>query len=340
MQKAAISIILLLALLAACKKKVPERAYYYWKTKFTLTPADGQLLRSLHINKLYIRFFDVDWEESKGEAIPKGKINFASPTEKGLDIVPVVYITNKTFLHTKGKDIGVLAEKVFNQMNIIAGKNSIVYKEMQFDCDWTESTRASYFNFINEIKQLSGNCTLTLSATIRLHQVKYYKITGVPPVDRGMLMYYNMGKIDTSATNNSIFNTNDAGKYIDHIDSYPLPMDIVLPTFSWGILIRGGKVINLLSSLSLGDFKNNCNFIPVCNNQYKVRQSFFYKGFYLMENDLVKVEQTTPELCKLAAMQVAKKMKHPALVAFYHLDSLNYTNYEPKDFEEIFNYFR
>lgn len=340
MRKIAITCVLLVSLLAACTKKAPERAFYYWKTRFTLTPTDEHLLRSLHVKKLYVRFFDIDWEETKGEAIPKGKINFVSPVNKGISIIPVVYITNKTFLHVKDKDVEVLADKVFKQINLMAARNNITYSELQLDCDWTESTRAAYFDFITQIKRISGKQNPTISATIRLHQVKYFKLTGIPPVDRGMLMYYNMGKIDTVAANNSIFNTNDAAKYVSYLKDYPLPTDVVLPTFSWGIHIRKGKVINLLSSFSMSDCENNLNFIPVCANQFRVKQSFFYKGFYLMQDDLVKVEQTTPELCKQAAMQVAKQMKPAATVAFYHLDSLNLNQYEPKDFEEIFDYFR
>lgn len=339
MQKHVIIVVLLGALLAACTKKAPERAFYYWKTRFTLTHSDTQLLHSLQVKKLYVRFFDVDWEETKGEAIPKGKIEFVSPVSKDIHIIPVVYITNKTFLHVKRNNVGTLAEKVYRQINIMARKNNIAYSELQFDCDWTESTRADYFDFINHIKRLAEKQKSTITATIRLHQVKYCKLTGIPPVDRGMLMYYNMGKIDTVAENNSIFNTNDAAKYVAYVKNYPLPMDVVLPTFSWGIQIRKGKVINLLSSLSMADFENNVNFIPVCNNQFRVKQSFFCKGFYLMQDDLVKVEQTTPELCKQAAIQVAKNMKSPAAVAVYHLDSLNLIHYEPKDFEEIFNCF-
>lgn len=340
MLKNVIITIFLGALLAACTKKAPERAFYYWKTRFTLTPSDRQLLHSLQVKKLYVRFFDVDWEEANGEAIPKGKIEFVSPINKDLSIIPVVYITNKTFLHVKGNNAEMLAEKVFRQVNIMARKNNITYSELQFDCDWTESTRTAYFDFINHIKRLSEKQKSVITATIRLHQIKYYKLTGIPPVDRGMLMYYNMGKIDTVATNNSIFNTNDAAKYVAYTKNYPLPMDVVLPAFSWGVQIRKGKVINLLSSLSMADFKNNANFIPVCDNQFRVKQSFFCKGFYLMQDDLIKVEQTTPQLCKQAAMQVAKNMKSPATVAVHHLDSLNLTQYEPKDFEEIFNYFR
>jgi hypothetical protein len=48
----------------------------------------------------------------------------------------------------------------------------------------------NYLKFIAVFKKLSKK---KLSATIRLHQVKYFKKTKIPNVDSGVLMYYNMG---------------------------------------------------------------------------------------------------------------------------------------------------
>ena len=77
-----------------------------------------------------------------------------------------------------------------------------------------------------------------LSATIRLHQVKYYKQAGIPPVDRGMLMFYNMGKLNALTAENSIYNSNDAAGYIETVDDYPLKLDLALPAFSWAVHFR------------------------------------------------------------------------------------------------------
>ncbi len=52
------------------------------------------------------------------------------------------------------------------------------------------------------VREQSG---LPLSSTIRLHQIKYRERTGVPPVERGMLMFYNMGQFSADPEARAIF---------------------------------------------------------------------------------------------------------------------------------------
>ena len=82
-----------------------------------------------------------------------------------------------------------------------------------------------------------------LSATIRLHQVKYREETGVPPVDYGVLMYYNMGHISAMGAN-SIYDRSTALRYLGKLREYPLPLDIALPMFAWGVHSADGQVLN------------------------------------------------------------------------------------------------
>jgi hypothetical protein len=282
----------------------------------------------------------VDWDANRRTAIPLGKIKFLSGISPEIRVIPVVYITNKTFLNLNHTEIKLLTSKVVEQVYYIAKQNKLSFTEIQFDCDWTESTRLKYFSFIDNVKKLIDK-HIKLSATIRLHQVKYYKLTGIPPVQRGMLMFYNMGKIDNCLNRNSIYNSIDVQNYTPYLKNYPLALDAVLPAFSWGIQIRKGKIIGLLNNLNSSDFKNNTNFKYLGKEQYQVTKSFFYNGFYFMDQDLVQVEEITPEICKNAAKEVSGAMKSlPGTIALFHLDSTNLTNYEKKDFEEIFNCFR
>ena len=340
-KKTCVFVLFLALLLASCEQKQPEHAFYYWKTRFAISADQKQFLNSLDVTKLYIRLFDVGWDETRQRVFPQGKIRFSSSVPKGMSIVPVVYITNKVFTKTKPDQVKELAGKVYKEVKALCSSNKINYTELQFDCDWTETTRVSYFAFLQAIKDSLKNTDVNLSATIRLHQVKYYKLTGIPPVSRGMLMFYNMGKIDTIQGHNSIYEQADAAKYTQYIHSYPLHMDVVLPAFSWGIQIRKGRVIGLLNNLGLNDFENYPNFKPVAENMYEAGNSFFYRGFYFMKGDKVKVEDVSPALCKQAAGELAEKLKRtPSTVAIYHLDSVILTRYEKSDFQEIFANFR
>ncbi|HEY4785895.1 MAG TPA: hypothetical protein VIH57_07590 [Bacteroidales bacterium] len=332
---------LLFLLLIGCKKPAPQRAFYYWKTTFHPSASEEKYLTDLKVHKIYLRLFDVEWDESKGKAMPVGKISFNDKPALKLEFVPVVYIVNKTLQETSPGAIPDLALKILGLTQNLTQTNYIQFKELQLDCDWTESTREKYFLFLNTLKAELAKNHQTLSATIRLHQIKYAVLTGIPPVHRGMLMYYNMGKIDALSPKNSIYNNEDASKYVEYIRKYPLPLDVALPAFSWGVHIRGNKVIDLLNNMTPADFKNNANFIRADSLQLTVDSSCFFRGFYFMRNDHIKFEDVSPEMCLQAAQQLTHKLEgKPGSVAIFHLDSLIITRYEEKKLEEIFDSFR
>jgi len=323
-----------------CQHSSSDRSFYYWKTTFHLSAVEEKCLADLNVHKLYLRLFDVDWDETRGTSIPVGKISFVSKPKPALKIIPVVYIVNKTLQKTSPGAIPDLASKVLSQAQRIMYVNNLTYRELQIDCDWTETTRDKYFHLLTILKVELSKTNQILSATIRLHQVKYASFTGIPPVHRGMLMYYNMGKIEATSGKNSIYNQGDAAKYVDYVSRYPLPLDIALPAFSWGLHIRGVKVIDLLNNMSPLDFKNNTNFGRLDSMQVTVDSSLFFKGIYFMKKDRIKIEEVTPELCLQAAQQLCGKLQSkPGTVALFHLDSLMMTRYEEKKLEEIFNSF-
>ena len=318
MQNRLLSLIIVLLSLYGCRKQTPERSFYYWKTTFHLSAGEEKYLSDLNVHKLYLRLFDVDWDETKGNATPAGKISFVSKPTPSLDFIPVVYIVNKTLQKTSPEAINDLASRILNLSKNLMSSNNLKFTELQIDCDWTESTRDKYFQLLTFLKKELAKSNQTLSATIRLHQVKYASITGIPPVHRGMLMYYNMGKIDAMSARNSIYNKEDASKYVAYVSKYPLPLDVALPAFSWGIHIRGDKVVDLLNNMSPLDFKNNTNFKPADSTQLVVDSSLFFRGFYFMKNDLIKMEEVTPTLCLQAAQQLTDKLqKKPGTVALF-----------------------
>jgi len=54
----------------------------------------------------------------------------------------------------------------------------------------------------------------------------------VPPVDKGLLMFYNMGKISPDLNaRNSIYNRADAEAYLESLPNYRLSLDVALPVF-------------------------------------------------------------------------------------------------------------
>jgi len=76
----------------------PKRGFYYWKTEWSASPAILRTLSGDRIDRLYMRLFDVEWNERDGAAEPIAPLRFESAPPRGVKIVPVVYITNAVFL--------------------------------------------------------------------------------------------------------------------------------------------------------------------------------------------------------------------------------------------------
>ena len=62
----------LLFLITACQKDVDrniETAFYHWKTSLDISDYEANYLKAISANRLYLRFFDIDWDGSAGEGL-------------------------------------------------------------------------------------------------------------------------------------------------------------------------------------------------------------------------------------------------------------------------------
>lgn len=309
----------------------PKRAFYYWKTRWVGSPQVQSTLSQNAIGTLYMRFFDVGWDEVGRAAHPISALEFASPVPERVEIIPVVYLVNNVFLNIPYRDVEQLAQNVGQKIDRMASDQGIRFGQVQIDCDWTDGSRRNYFHFAELLNRQLQEQGKTLSATIRLHQVKYAERTGVPPVDRGMLMFYNFGRIQADATRSSIFNAQDASLYASFIESYRLPLDVVLPLFSWTVHSREGEVVGLSEELTAEELDSFEGFQKLSPNRYTVQRSFFFHGRYFVRGDRIVIEETTPEMTQAAA-RLAKRgagKKKYATVALFDLDERHLEKFEP-----------
>ncbi len=324
--------------LVCCKRErhQPDRAFYYWKSNFNLSAKDIAYLNDAHVSKLYIHFFDVAFSDRDNKPYPVDEVRFSTMPDKQFEYIPVVFIPNKTLEHLSADSIEQLSSHIYTQVSYLATANRLSYKELQFDCDWTETTRVKYFKLLTFFHDRLHDSGKILSATIRLHQVKYPDVTGIPPIDRGMLMFYNMGKINAEPGNNSIYNSKDANKYVTYVTSYPLPLDVALPVFSWAVCIRNGQANNIIEKAVRTDFPDSL-FSAIGNNMFISRSSVLLHGRYFDKNDTVKMEEVTPQLCVEAANNVNGYLKdaHRTLSLFEY-DSLYLSHYDKKSITQIF----
>ena len=84
--------------LTGCKPTVgkeedlPEISFFYWKSTFKDKDVSSCWLDSIPVNKLYIRFFDVDVDANLGP-IPVAPLT-GLPKKLPFSLTPVVFITN------------------------------------------------------------------------------------------------------------------------------------------------------------------------------------------------------------------------------------------------------
>ncbi|NOT74388.1 MAG: hypothetical protein HOP08_05620 [Cyclobacteriaceae bacterium] len=326
--------------ISSCGKKneTITRSFYYWKSGFSLGTDGNRLLNELGVKKLYVKFFDVDIYEE--DAYPRSTLHVLDTIPAGIEIVPVVFLTNATLKGTSDYALKDLAVKIVRKIKGIQNCFTSItpIKEIQFDCDWSEETKDNYFSLLNKIQ---GEFTepIMVTATIRLHQVKYFHATGVPPVKRGTLMFYNMGDIDDMNGESSIFNVKDASRYLVNFDQYPLPLDIALPVFSWAIVYREGKILGIINDFG-DDLTNNGALTMVKENLYKVDKTIRYHDMTLINGDHVKVERSgTEEALSAAGLIKPYLAKDSITVTLFDFDYKNLSKYETQSIEKIFTRF-
>lgn len=269
-----ISLILVFTLIVFSYNKTQTKdiqiSFYSWENSF----------EEQNINeKLYIKVLDVNFS-TKLELL---KTNIKDVPK---NFIPVIYITNETM---KNVDYSLLSKAILETLK------NYKFDEIQIDCDWSLSTRSNYFNLLEDLKEKLNK---KISATIRLHQIKYYAKTGIPPVDYGVLMYYNMSNIGDFNTKNSILDNEIAKKYHYNFDVYPLKLKLALPLYSQAIQFREEKAISLFEGVEEKDFNND--FEKLENNRYKVLNSHYFKGRYIYKDDIFRLENSNEQDIKIA----------------------------------------
>ncbi len=309
------------------KRVIP--AFYHWQTEFLVGMEERSFLKALDAQKLYVKFFDIDWDFARQEPVPLAVMRNGPDRSIQYEIVPCIFITNRTFLHLEISKVGELAKQTVNKIEQLAGDVDI--RELQFDCDWTLATKQAYFAFLREVKILLKDRNVKISATIRLHQLKYPETTGVPPVDRGALMVYNVGDLESWITSNSILTTSDLLPYLVPFEDYSLQLDIALPVFAWGVVYRNNRLIKLINNLRAEMLLDSLRFLKLGENRYELKKSTYIKGYFLYKGDRIRTEAISPDLLEqVAELLVPNIASNEFSAIFYHLDSatIKYFNHE------------
>lgn len=306
---------------------------------------------------LYVRLFDVDYSAGYGGGVPAGNINIHSLALER-PVVPVVFVTNRVFSKvTAAADIDSLATKIAQRtqryMAHLAEKlwdsreryipwertaavrdsfcrdwTQRYIHEIQIDCDWTASTREQFFRLLKTLKKHPVCTDRTLSCTIRLHQFRDRKTTGIPPAERGTLMCYNLTSPKDTSTRDAIFDLALLQNYLGGQPRYPLPLDVALPVFNWGAWYRGGEFRGLLSNWTPTNCLDSNYFSPIAAQMYQVRRDTVCANNYLREGDLIRLDGAEDEDLRAALPLLKPLFSSQSRLIFFDWDTAKIHRYE------------
>ncbi|MDQ8748968.1 hypothetical protein BAS06_00545 [Elizabethkingia miricola] len=316
MKKSLLLLLLISLFTWSCKKGEKKHPYtfYYWRTNFELSQAEKQALEKASTPILYTRYFDID--KVNGRFQPVGILTSKQNIQQ--KVVPVVFIMNRVWENITPEELDFLAAKTNEFIQRVSKENTFnTINEIQIDSDWTAGTKADYFAFLKKLKQVSGK---DISCTIRLHQVKDKKNTGIPPVNKGYLMCYSTSSPLEDKQENSILDVATLKNYLSDIGDYPLKLDIALPIYSWGIVTNHLGKHKLINAVSEENLKADPKFKKVAEHIYQVEEDHFYEGFYLSKGFQIKVEEISQKDLDQVKGFLSKKLNNYNII-YYHLDS-------------------
>ena len=231
-------LLLLCLLLTGCRQPATvmddENAVYYWRTEWRLDSIEVAFLQQYDIHKVYCRYFDVVMTDDG--PMPNATITFGeNPSPVTQHLIPTVYITEDCMHESHPGLARKLVRRVLqmNETNDIEGVS-----EIQIDCDYTDRSRATYYDFLSEVRREAESQGLRLSTTIRLHQLSMPP----PPADYGVLMLYNTGSPRNFVERNPVLDFRDVQPYLSRLDDYELPLAAAYPVFLWQREINGVRI--------------------------------------------------------------------------------------------------
>jgi len=325
-------IFIFLLLFISCSKedvRKDEIAFYHWKAKADFTKSYDEAIKLTDANTVYMHYFDIESIKEpswRNDGIyPTYVLKSVNKAYQNLNIIPVVYIDNQV-LKTEKLDILHLADRISKLIDQISTKHfKKKIQQVQIDCDWTVTTRSDYFVLLKALKS-----KYDINVTIRLHQIKFQDRTGVPPVNKGTLMLYNMGDL-RNTEENSILESAIVEEYISERSTYPLELKIALPLFAQTVVTNNNNKIKLIKNTNRKLLENDPHFKQIDATNFKLVKDTLYKGFYLAKGYNLKLEEVKlSEIGTSYDIIKESKLRTDGII-FYHLDDRSLLNYNLKN---------
>jgi hypothetical protein len=308
-------------------------AAFRWKNNRWLDGGEEQAVTRNGIQRVYHKLLDIDWNPANGAhpvstvRVPYQWRNYGGLrgnwTDK-VELVPCIYITNATFLKISDAEVDELAHNLLRKLRM---ECPTTIHGVMLDCDWSAKTRARFFRLT---RIMNDSLDVPLTATIRLHQYAQPQKTGVPPADRGMLMPYNVGKVTEAGNTNSIFDLATAEPYFKTSVPYPLPLDMGLPAFSWGVQFRNGKFMGIMNDAQVQQAMTLGLLTGPSQGTMQVTSENNQQMPQLHLGDELRMERMTAEPIAQVAQLARRAVNSDTLaVAYFELGTGTFQGMEP-----------
>ena len=290
-------------------------------------------------------------DDNRGDLVPApiATTRFDAPIPEGVEVIPTTYITWDALWNMCG-DEDYYAELIVDRLLAMASYNECgEIHEVQFDCDWTNSTTDIYYSLCEHAEAYLQAMGIELSITVRLHQLD----DGIAPkADRGVLMLYNTGAIKDVRTRNSILDIADIKPYLRSAE-YPLPLDFAYPTFSWGVKFKDDEFVAIVSNENESPSRNEtirrerataAEILEVKALVEKFKDNRFVSlvsdpaTATLGEGEILREERVSAEEILQAKEWVERALGQSYQCnIIYHLDETELKNYNDNEISEIYS---
>lgn len=330
-----------------------KNSIYWWKTTFDPDSAEWAFLAEHHIERMYVRYFDVVYDPANRpeSIVPNATLEFKQELPDSLEVIPTIYITNEAmaswpknqsdddywYSEPQFKSSTYYIEQLVYRIKAMNQRNHIQnVKEIQVDCDWSETTRETFFAFCDSLRIRLHDEGMALSSTIRLHQLRQ----AAPPVDRGVLMCYNTGALRTLTTQNSILHAKDVYSHLRFADfrKFGIPLDVAYPTFGWSVMYSSdNKFLGLVRTTDLSDAET---FRRRSDGLYEILRECTAGHALLQPGNLLRLEMSEMRTLREVKSQIDLKRDTSEVgysTILYHLDSRNLSKYSPDEIEYLYH---
>lgn len=271
----------------ACNQKKAKNippSFYYWKNTYLLTDFEKLTLSHLNVQKIYLRVFDVNWEN--GKPVPANPLTSIDLHNK-YNIIPCVHISQAVINNLDTSFYDYFADLMIKQVALAATDNQFTYKSVLLDFEVDKLNYKKYYLLLKKLKEqlkeidFLVNFPLDMLDKLPKNQALYW--------DMLMVKLNNTAPPQKDTAHNSILDLTQVKQLAVNIPKITTRYAAVIPLYSWAIQYRKDSIIRYLPRRSSTDFLDQDLFWLV-KGRYQLAKDTVFKNIPFLKGDEIKVE--------------------------------------------------